>query len=57
MMYNYDLSDEHEFLTVCQYYFEDKADGGLGADWYLSSLFVKHCDKWGIVVPTWFKGE
>lgn len=56
MMYNYDPTDEREFLTVCEYYFKDKAEGGLGADWYLSSLFAKHCEKWSIKVPVWFKG-
>ena len=59
MMYNYDPSDEQEFLTVSEYYFKEKTKGGLEADWYLSSLFVKHCNKWNIDITLlpWFKGE
>ena len=59
MMYNYDKADEHEFLTVCEYYFKEKDKGGLEADWYLSSLFAKHCEKWGIdlALLPWFKQQ
>ena len=55
MMYNYDPSDLHELLTVAEYYFKKKEDGGLGADWYLTPKFKRFLNEHKIENPTWFE--
>ena len=49
LMNTYEEGDEAELLTCAEHYFCK-----LKGDWYLTSLFQKHCVKYGIPLPHWF---
>ena len=41
--------DEAELLKLAEHYFVD-----LKGDWYMTTLFNKHCEKYKIARPAWF---
>ena len=49
LMNTYVEGDQAELLTCAEHYFCK-----LKGDWYLTSLFQKHCVKYGIPLPHWF---
>lgn len=44
--------EEAELLKLAEHYFVD-----LKGDWYMTSLFNKHCIKYNIAKPGWFNSE
>lgn len=44
--------EEAELLKLAEHYFAD-----LKGDWYMTSLFNKHCEKYKIAKPDWFNSE
>lgn len=48
--------EKSEILTIAEHYFKKPSEGGLGGNWYMTSLFSKWCDEHKIE-PEWFKRD
>lgn len=48
--------EQQEILTIAEHYFT-KPPGGLGGDWYMTSIFKKWVLESDIESPDWFDSE
>lgn len=57
VLLNHYPTDTSEIMKVAERYFKPKSAGGLGGDWYATSIFNKWLVDKGIGKPEWFNSE